>query len=1493
MNNNLGKRGPATNPDDMVQLQQRLDAAYALVQLHQQQVVDANALAQQEQNQRQQQQQQLQQVTEERDALRQQLQQQQQVTEERDALRQQLQQQQQVTEERDALRQQLQQQEQQLQAANNKNAEQLGLINNLTMERDTLTRQLHKQQQELQQLQQQFQQLQQQQQKQLQQLQQQQEEEQQQLRQELEEARTEINRLQSIDNYRSPPVTPDRGVTSYYDPKFTQSMDYVAATHPRDDAAKQVSLELMKNVVIGTQNDLKSINEEYKKEDEEVALVPGRVFTVTKDYREEESRKSLMYSILKANGLVKKLFSLENESIVVEECCGIAGSVSISQVCKTSLELAAVIADSDSFDEIVPIKSRKTLDVNLRKFMNTCREKVVLISKRDNLTDPSVIGAFLELSRFLGYLKEKRKELIATNRDYIPEIDLINDTIVLITDTLSLKSPLDVAQTAVLLGITKCSLVNSIQFTSEDYVASVGGARFLPSLTQTAVPVHDIETGQACTLSTKLLRGPAWVAFLVLIPKMFASTLQNEMDAASSKAASLKETFMYEFLNYRNDSRCVKVYTALTEEDDKFTYQNIKNQNFFDGCCEGTPKFELLAKKLDKKVNHPNTNNECTVYDLLIELGKDSKQFSGDIYIELYRQAAFFGFCYQKSRRFLTSEILTRGMRDFLCHDFDKLIISLMLLTYDFKRIIQEWGYKKYKTENDNLSSAMQTESASSSSASSSSSSPSNPSFFDRVNNRTRTNPDGFSRFLNYPDTEEKWSDILKTGELEWTSVLNDTEVEEIFSDILKTCNKPFNNSWSDIKSGSKTLPGKTASSDKSKKELVRAEYENFCTPKGGEFIDPLLVEQMFGYLPISPGSQQKLFDGIQTMIEIQSTFNAHVYEEHLPGFSDIVTFVGYEQMAVDNSSSSSSSGMGRKLINRGEGRALFCRGNFFSDSSKHEGRVANISIITGLEHNYNILIRDVPASVGVVANVTDLNFSKAGDPDISLVGCIGVADAASNRIKKEYGYHEVIQGGKEKLFLDRRNVAVCVLEQFEEPTNDEQPSFIFGPCNFLVQSNYYKVSNANSKNALNELIRRLNEEIIPELIKGLEIEFNIRFNSHIDSTNYVIVNGGGGGSATMSEVLQEQDRERESFDLVMERTVWCFQNFEKNLFNIFTSPKSMTSDSFKDVVGKAARHFANDLNTVYTNLQDNTLKRKEVWVFSKCVTSALDDIINFLTDTEKLFKQQEVVKTRKERRRKEEEMDENANGGGGAIEDSSVSLQSVEPNSSQVTTSPFITENELQPLSTKTQDPISITNPVETGYGLTENNDVTNYNKSTTDIVSSVTTPIENNNLPKSMVKIYKTINSRGEILFDVAIELFGDGIYGGYLGVSNGKSFLKIFTSPQEVNEYITENIPDLQEQNNLITNIPEKTPEEALEKSPEIPTEKQPVITPEKPQEEASGILSYLGLGGQNKTRSNRNKNKSRKMRKTIRQNKKSNKGSKKHKKVIKHKRSRSNN
>jgi hypothetical protein len=536
-----------------------------------------------------------------------------------------------------------------------------------------------------------------------------------------------------------------------------------------------------------------------------------------------------------------------------------------------------------------------------------------------------------------------------------------------------------------------------------------------------------------------------------------------------------------------------------------------------------------------------------------------------------------------------------------------------------------------------------------------------------------------------------------------------------------------------------------------------------------------------------------------------------------------------------------------------------------------------------------------------VVASV-DLNFSKAGDPDINAVDPAGLADAASNHVKAELGYTEVIKGGKAILCLDRRKVAECCQDIFEEPPGYPTASFIFGPCNFLVQSDYYKVSNKNSKEVLYDLIRRLDVEIIQRLISGLEREFNIRFNLPIAITNRASPSGGGrgGGSATVSNVSDQQERDKEDFELVMRSTVSSFQAFRDHLNNIYTAHKAaaMSSEKFKAEVSSASSLLANTLNSHYTNLTTGRLKSKEEWVFSKCVTSALDDVINFLIDTEKFLKQKEIAERKFKR--------------GGAIQDTSVSLQSVEPNSSEVTTSPFITENEIQPLSTKNPTPQPVTNPIDSD--LTENNDLTNDIKSTTDVVSSVTSPIENDNLPKPMVKIYKTIDSRGEISFDVVIELFGEDIYGGYLGVSNGKSFLKIFTSQQEVNEYVTENIPDLQEQNNLITDVPEKIPAEEVsgevsentptkevsgevsentptkEVSENTPTEEVSGEVSEKPPEEAKGILSYLGLGGYNKSRSNRNK--SRKVRKTIRQNKNSNKGTKKHKKIIKHKKSRSN-
>ena len=69
-------------------------------------------------------------------------------------------------------------------------------------------------------------------------------------------------------------------------------------------------------------------------------------------------------------------------------------------------------------------------------------------------------------------------------------------------------------------------------------------------------------------------------------------------------------------------------------------------------------------------VKHPletgSMERDVSIYDLLMELGEDkTRYFTGNINIKLYRRAAFAGFCYQKSRRKVTLEMLTKGKRDY------------------------------------------------------------------------------------------------------------------------------------------------------------------------------------------------------------------------------------------------------------------------------------------------------------------------------------------------------------------------------------------------------------------------------------------------------------------------------------------------------------------------------------------------------------------------------------------------------------------------------------------------------------------------------------------------------------------------------------------------------------------------------------------------------------------------------------------------------------
>jgi hypothetical protein len=136
----------------------------------------------------------------------------------------------------------------------------------------------------------------------------------------------------------------------------------------------------------------------------------------------------------------------------------------------------------------------------------------------------------------------------------------------------------------------------------------------------------------------------------------------------------------------------------------------------------------------------------------------------------------------------------------------------------------------------------------------------------------------------------------------------------------------------------------------------------------------------------------------------------------------------------------------------------------------------------------------------------------------------------------------------------------------------------------------------------------------------------------------------------------------------------------------------------------------------------------------------------------------------------------------------------------------------------------------------------------------------------------------------------------YGAYVKITNDVWTLVQINSQEEYDKYIKSfetynEIPNyyVLENSNLSFIIIQ--PSQTSTKSLSI-TDIHPNIS-----EFASGLnknfvpMSVTAFGGYNKTR--RNKNKSRKVRKTIRQNKKSNKRSKKHKKIIKHKKTRSDN
>ena len=140
--------------------------------------------------------------------------------------------------------------------------------------------------------------------------------------------------------------------------------------------------------------------------------------------------------------------------------------------------------------------------------------------------------------------------------------------------------------------------------------------------------------------------------------------------------------------------------------------------------------------------------------------------------------------------------------------------------------------------------------------------------------------------------------------------------------------------------------------------------------------------------------------------------------------------------------------------------------------------------------------------------------------------------------------------------------------------------------------------------------------------------------------------------------------------------------------------------------------------------------------------------------------------------------------------------------------------------------------------------------------------------------------------------VELFGDGNYGGYIYVMDGKQFFIMFSSQQEADDYVAAQNVKYVEDFKENTERP-ITPNKSLM----IPYQ-NPMINTFKNALPNDRIAVAAAGGYRTRKNRNKNKNKSRKNKKTIRRNKKSNNKttnnrSKKHKNLINHIKTRRNN
>ena len=1249
------------------------------------------------------------------------------------------------------------------------------------------------------------------------------------------------------------------------------TLNYVATRAQYEDALKEYGVKDEGDEAEDEQPDLEG---DVKKVETVSMAVPTQPWACWKEYSTEEQKTGFLYDILRRNGLLTKHVSWERVEIEssmgetkvekkVREGLGMSGSLSIAGVCSFTIKVVLAVVNDPKFLECKNLqgnyifstsntkKGEFTIDTFLQQIIVAIKEKNDQVfsggAVRSDLSTTEVRSLFLQFAKLLAYLTNKKslltnkKSLLISHGDDNPEMRLINDFIQVVTNIPKSKSPLDMMTPSVLFELTSVDGVNEIETVTADYFAGVGLAEFFPSLSETSIYISEgaEKGGRPVSLPTTLLRGPTWVAFLVLILKMFDeeyATVQGDR-------------FMTNFYNWKTDQRVQLINQVLTgggsanqNDNHGITYKEMKGVTrqgkvtpFYDECQEGSKNFDRLASRLDTIVKHPletgSMEGDVSIYDLLMELGEDNtRPFTGNINIKLYKRAAFAGFCYQKSRRKVTLEMLTKGKRDYLGHDFNKIILALLMFSHGLTQQIHEWGYKKYNEQ-------MKQEGS---------------NFSDRID-KYFTSKENVLRYNN--KDSKAVSDALEQDNLQWTSVLTDTEASEILASIAGTLQKDVKNKW-DVRKNVNNF-GKTGS------QLYREEYKEFCSPEGTH-IDPQLVEQMFGNnFDLKSAGQQTLVEGLKDIIAIQSTINAHKYEEELPLFGNVCTFLGYQELDTVN----------KQLIDRGSGRCIFAKGIFFSDSASRQNRQLNSQLIQELIQKEKIFIRNLPLSEdpdSVCVRSTDLHFSLAGQSAISVMNSVGCIDAASYRVHLEKGYSEIVLGGMVPLYLDDTKVCEVFLTIYEGKGYDQFSDYIFPSASLLVETDYWKLSNPIVVPVLKHMIDTRFKDIVLYRLNSQMSEI-IRI-TYFEDVKESAVNSnadaaGGGSNANLSEVTAYQNNDKIKSEALRDMTYGRFSHFFASVselfFHVTNSKNKFTSASFKESVGIMCRKLALDLDQDYTNTIGGGKDAINAWRFGECINEAIDTISRFLQQQKKLFFPNESTKPTRESIRLKKF-------GGARNEESQTSLQISEP-SSELFEISSLAENKQQ-LSTTNNIITSVTNPVETGYGLA-----------------------------KPTLKIYKHINRRGEISFEPVIQLFGDGSYGGYLGVSNGKSFLKIFTSNQEVDEYIESHLPVLQEYSEqkqlLLQDAPQvETPLTQVETKVEPPLETTrqyiPEKKPEEAPEEASGILSYLGFGGHNRSQRNRNRNKSRKVRKTKRRMEKSNKRSRKYGKIINHTKTKGN-